>query len=193
MIRNPARLAAVALLGLLAGCGSMNALNPFADKSPKPACPRIVVPADAANLTRFRPGPGQDLIDVLFDARLADVKHGCEHDMDKKVGGGTLSIELIVSVEGSRGPADTAREAKASYFVSLLDAETKEPIQKRAFPVTMAFPGNFTRATVADNPVSLQVPLEPGKYGRDFLVYVGMQLSPQELEYNIRKRQMTGR
>lgn len=192
MIRVP-RLAGFALLGLLAGCGSMSSLNPFADKSPKPACPRISVPADAANLTRFRPGPGQDLIDIQFEARLADVRHGCEHDLDKEVGGGKLSIELTISVEGSRGPADTTREAKAAYFVSLLNAETKEPLQKKVFPVTMTFPGNYTRTTVTDNPVTLEVPLEPGKYGRDFLIYAGMQLSQQELEYNIRKRQMTGR
>ncbi|MEO5335837.1 MAG: hypothetical protein H7841_02925 [Magnetospirillum sp. WYHS-4] len=177
-------------LALLAGCGSMSSLNPFADKSPKPPCPRLSVPADAASVIRFRPGPGEDLTDVLVDAKVADVKFSCEHDIDKETRDGELAFELTMLIEANRGPADTGRQASLEYFVTLLDKD-RNVLQKKSFPVKVEFPGNFTRTTVTDMPVKMTVPLSSGQTGRDFLIYTGLQLSQTELDYNIRKRKMT--
>lgn len=187
------RLAALGLgLAMLAGCNSLNALNPFADKTPKPPCPRITIPADAANLTRFQPGRGEDLTDIQFEAQIGDIRFSCEHDIDKETRVGTLSMELTMILDASRGPADTTREATFQYFVTLLDQD-RNILQKKIFPLKASFPGNFTRSRVTDDAVKFEVPLKAGQTGRDFLVYAGLQLSQVELDYNIRKRKATGR
>ena len=47
--------------------------------------------------------------------------------------------------------------------------------------------GNRTRLVYEDQPVVLSIPLKAGAIGPDFLVYVGFQLSPEELQYNRQK------
>jgi hypothetical protein len=193
MTRTIGRLSSLGLaLALLAGCNSLNALNPFSDKRPKPPCPRLSVPADAANVIRFRPGPGEDLTDIQFEAKVHDLRFACEHDIDEETREGRLDIEVTMIVEAARGPADTAKEGTFTYFVTLLDND-RNILRKKTFPLKVSFPGNFTRTTVTDDPVKLSVPLAAGETGRDYLVYAGLQLSQAELDYNIRKRKATER
>lgn len=185
-------LAPVLLVTLLSACSSdeLQAINPFADKTPPPPCPKVNLLADAATLTKFRPGPGEALIDVLFEAEFANVLMGCEHDIDDETNAGTLGIDLQMLIQASRGPADKSREGLIRYFVTLTDKE-QSILGKEVFEVKAPFPGNRTRVRVTDDPVEMTVPLKAGQTGRNFQIYVGFQLSQEELAYNRRKRQLT--
>lgn len=196
-MRHP-RILIMALALIAAGCSNADrdllneTFNPFAEKGPKPACPSINLLADASSVTRFRPGPGEDLTDVLFDARVSDLGVACNHDIDDDTRTGTLAMELQMVIEANRGPADRTRQAPVDYFITLTDSNRKI-LDKRVFDMSASFPDNRTRAVVMDDPVEMEIPLAAGQTGGDFRIYVGFQLTQRELEYNRRRRQLTGR
>lgn len=178
------RKAAVVALALLAsGCGL------FGDQPPPPPCPRISVPPDAQSITRFVEGPGRDLIDVAYDGRIVDILGSCEHEIDDVTNAGVLSVEINLVIETSRGPANSDRRAALDYFVALADS-SRNLLNVRVFPVTVEFPGNRNRLIWRDDPdepVILRIPLKAGQSGVDFEIFVGLQLTREELDYNYRR------
>ena len=88
-----------------------------------------------------------------------------------------------------RGPANHDREAQFDYFVSVVDSE-RDVLNKQIFGVTVKFPGNLTRVSLTDNdpPVTVDIPLAAGRDATDYQIFVGFQLTPDELEYNRRRR-----
>ncbi len=191
-IRNLNRLVLAGLFLGLTACSraDLAAVTPFVD--PPPPCPKINVLADAATLTKFKPGPGETLIDALFEAKIVDIGMACEHDIDGDTREGTLNVDLQLLMEASRGPADKSREAQIRYFVTLTDNDHKI-LGKEVFDMKGVFPGNLTVTRITDEPMELEIPLSAGKTGRDYQIYVGFQLTRQQLEYNRRRRQLTGR
>lgn len=178
-IRQSIAVAALALVA--AGCT-------FFDKTPPPGpCPRAAILADAESLVRFRDGPGRDLIDVTYVGRLASVSAECKYDVDKKTKVGAMTVTATVVMGVERGPANRDRKADFEYFVTLANAQ-RQPLEKSVFKVTARFPDNVTRLSLTDDPVELKIPLKAGQTGRDFIVFVGYQLSEADLEYNRERR-----
>ncbi len=168
-----------AIAAMLSGCAL------FGQKATPPPCPEIGILAEANQLTRFRPGPGRDLIDILFEVEMADVGGTCQHALDTETGEGTLTVEMAVVLKAARGAADKSRQAVIPYFVAITDSQRK-PITKSVFQTRIPFPGNTSRLTVTDNNpgVTLDIPLLRGQTGRNFKIYAGLQLTKEELEYN---------
>jgi hypothetical protein len=174
---------------LLSGCSAYDTL--MGKEKPTPSCPRVSVLADAATLTRFRDGPGRDLIDIVFEGKIAGIDGGCEWDLDDDTGEGVLVIQFSVILEAARGPADRTRRAGLDYFVALTDAKRKL-IDKQIFKIPVEFPGNETRLRLKDDIVTLKLPVKIGQAGGDFEVFVGFQVNRGELEDN-RRRNTTGK
>jgi len=177
------------LLGLalsvgLSACDSMKVWR--ADK-PEP-CPRVTVLANASDLTKFKEGPGRDLIDVVFQAEISNVLNLCKYDVDYDTRVGTIHAQLAAVIAGKRGPADTTHSADVSYFIAVVDAN-KKVIQKSIFNLKLAFPGNLSQNEVKDEVVDLTIPVADGLDGRDFEIYLGLQLTREEIAYNQRQKQ----
>ncbi len=184
--RNPVRRAALtlALLPLLAGCGIYQSI--FGAKGPPPPCPRVSVLADAANLTRFRPGEGRDLIDVSYDGRIDAVQSQCEYEWHEKTGAGSVTVEVTLAVAAERGPANRDRRGDFPYFVSITDAG-RNVLNKQTFTLVVDFPGNRTLMRALDAPVVLEIPLKADEPGTDYQIFIGFQLTAEQLEYNRRR------
>lgn len=146
------------------------------DSTPQHPCPQVGVPRDAATLTRFRPGQGRDLTDVIFDARVQDVKLSCTYNSDG------ADVDLLVVLRVDRGPASQERSATVPYFVAITDPQ-RHVLAKQVFTKTLAFPPNVSRVTDSDESEEL-IPLPKGKSAQRYGVVVGMQLTPDELKYN---------
>jgi hypothetical protein len=175
------RLVCSALALAVTGCA-------FFDTTPPPGpCPRTAILADASSLVRFRDGPGRDLIDVSYVGRLASVTAECKYNLDKKTKTGTMTVTATVAMGVERGPANRDRRADFEYFVTLADAQ-RQPLEKSVFKVTARFPDNITRLVLTDDPIELKIPLKAGQTGRDFIVFVGYQLTEADLEYNRDRR-----
>ncbi len=189
----PARAAAAAVLALvLGGCSAYEAV--FGEDAPPPPCPYVGVLPDAKDIVKFRPGQGRDLIDIVYESELTNIGRSCAYDIDEDTGEGTLTVEIGVFIDVARGPANRDRKAEFAYFIVITDS-AKKVLNKQEFPVKINFPGNLSRLTWADDPDApaiVHIPLKAGKSGRDFKIFIGFQLSPEELEFN-RKRNASQR
>ncbi|WP_339862019.1 hypothetical protein [Thalassospira alkalitolerans] len=174
-LRRVCALGMLSLVGVLAACSS----NPFEEK-PIPACPRAFLPNDTAKLVQFR-GDGKDLTDVILEAEFDGYLGDCGYDLDDKV----LNVIISPVIRAELGPAAQGRAAKLQYFVALKDP-TGEFIQKSVFDVSMAFPNNLNLARYRDEQVTLNVSLDDLWAGPDYEIYLGFQLSADQLDYNRR-------
>ncbi len=145
------------------------------DREPPPPCPRAFPVADARTLTRFN-GQGRDLTDVIFEARLEDVALICDYDDD------VIEADMRVRVLVVDGPADRERGVDLSYFVAIATRDTRIGAREE-FELSIPFEGNRTRVLATDE-VSPRIPLGPGQSGEDYVVYVGLALTPDEFQYN---------
>lgn len=148
------------------------------DKAPSFPCPKVFVLGDAGNLVRFKPGPGRDITDIVFEARIADFTGSCEYD-EKKMG---VDIELLVQIELRRGPAGGDGAVSFEYFIALPDFRPS-PDGKRIMPVTGKFERNLTRMMYRDE-VNMFIPLADLQDGPETEIVIGFQLVPEEIEFN---------
>lgn len=167
---------------------------------PPPPCPTIRILADAATVTKFREGPGNDLTDIVFEGEITDYNGQCTYDVDSDTGAGTLELELAIRIGAVEGPANSEGRATFDYFVTVIDVTAIdsqqtvlnkrrfEILNKRRFHTGIEFPGNRTRLVYEDQPVVVIIFLTAGAIGSDFLIYVGFQLSREELQFNRRRR-----
>ena len=93
---------------------------------------------------------------------------------------------MTVNLVAFRGPADDDRVAEVAYFVAIAD-RNKRIVAREEFAVEVPFEGNQTQVLVTDE-VEPRIPLRPGETGADYLVYIGLRLSPDELTYNRQNR-----
>ena len=146
-----------------------------------PECPHIIIVKDTAELTAFQPGPGRDLTDVVLDARVSGFGGSCETDLERDQSG-EVTVDLQLAFEAVRGPANRTREGKFSYFIAIGD-RGGAILAKEVFETEFEFEGNRTRVGALEE-LSQAIPLRPGQLGDDFDIFVGFQLSPEQLDYN---------
>lgn len=177
-LRAPLALALTALL--LSAC---DVVDEFFEPPPPPPCPTVSILANGERVTQFRDGPGRDLIDITAEARIDDFLARCIYDVDEKTGVGQVHVELSLGITAARGAANTEGTAELPYFVTVTDLD-KTVLTKNTFAILAVFEGNRYRISAFDEPVILSMPIQPSQTGRDFLIYVGFQLTPEQLEYN---------
>ncbi len=148
------------------------------DGPPLP-CPAVVPVADAAQLVRFD-GQGRDLTDVLFEARIENFALTCEYD------DGVIESQLLVQILAVRGPANRDRVARLGYFVAIATRD-QEIGAREEFALAVPFEGNRTRVLAADE-LTPKIPLQPGEDGTNYLIYIGLSVTPEELQYNRENR-----
>ncbi|MCH7936910.1 MAG: hypothetical protein IH994_07450 [Proteobacteria bacterium] len=179
---------------LAAGLGACGVYEYVTDKISDPIvlrCPEYLVVADAANLVRFRDGPGRDLIDVDFETKIIRVQLVCTSNIDKRTRVGTLDVEVTVTFRAERGPANRSREGRFDFFISVVGSDQKI-LYREVFAINVGFPGNKTRLLLRSEPVILEIPITPKRASRSFRIFAGLKLSRDELEFNRQRRQKTG-
>ncbi len=171
---NVARIAAVTGLALtLAACGM------FGEAVRRP-CPNFLILGEGGQMVRFKPGPGRDLTDVMFETKIDDFKGSCTHDDDN------VSIDVTVDFKIERGAANREKVARFEYFLAI-PRFYPAPEGKRIFPISIAFRENQSRVLFRDE-LTLEIPLKPGEVGANYDVYLSLQLKPDELEFNRKRR-----
>ncbi|WP_343560254.1 hypothetical protein [Kiloniella sp. b19] len=160
---------------LLSACG---VLEP---EAPPPACPEVVVLAEAAEMTRFV-GQGRDLTDVSFEVEINNFALNCVLEEDRDEGIRRLDNRLVIRFEASQGPANAENMAKLNYFVAITDLNDNI-LQREAFDILIPFQGNDTSVALVDN-VFPSIPLKDRETGEDFIIYLGLEVSRAELYYN---------
>lgn len=142
-------------------------------------CPQLQLLKDTDRVVKFV-GEGRDLTDVEYEAALRAPFMSCEYDED------VVEATLIVNLVALRGPADDDRIAQVAYFVAIAD-QNKEVVAREEFVVDIPFEGNQTQVSVSEE-VAPRIPLQAQENGADYRVYVGLRLTPDELQYNQENR-----
>ena len=170
------RLALIAASLLLGSCETLKSLD-FHSQPPAPPgpCPRAVVADQAGHLTRFV-GAEKDPAHVQFEAQIGDLVGDCGYD------GSTIDVDMKVQILGSRGAADKTGKATFNYFVAIARRD-KTVLAREAFDATIEFPGNQTQNGIIDE-ITQTIPLQTGQDGNDFVIIVGFEMTPDELNYN---------
>lgn len=164
---------AAALLSVLGGCA-------FLDEGSPNFCPSTAILDGPGELVRFASGSASGPGDVLFRTKMTSISGLCEVD-DKGV-----DMELNVGIEVVRGPANANSEAQFAYFVAILDGD-KNVLSRTKFPMIAKFQRQETDLKFADA-VTVTIPKKKDMSSKDYIVYLGFEMTPEELAYN-RKRQ----
>ena len=140
-------------------------------------CPSPILVEDAADLTRFD-GAGRDLTDVEFEASIEEATLACSFDTDENV----IEADMGVVITASRGPANSENQADLRYFVAVATRDQRV-LSRDAFELNIPFEGNRTRVAARDE-LAPRIPIGPNEDGRDYRIYIGFVLTPEELQYN---------
>jgi hypothetical protein len=155
---------------------------PSARRPPAPPpCPDVQLLEDTEQVVKYLQGPGRDLTDVILVATIADFQGTCETDFLRD-GSGQVSIDLSVVFRADKGPANNDNRGEFAYFIAIADSADRI-LAKEIFPISVAFPVG-QRLTFAEDSIYQEIELFPGDLGSDFAVFVGMQLTPEELRRN---------
>lgn len=168
--------AAIACLLVLAACSS---------KEPnRTPCPSARVLAGPSQLTRFADGGGRDPVDVAFEAQFQRVSGECSYNK----GGERIAVDLTVVLDVARGPAATDGPVSFSYFVAVSekgDGPEAEPriLTRQSFPVETSFPPGRNGLRYTDV-LDVTIPRGKDRAVADYVLYLGFELTPEELSYN---------
>jgi len=130
---------------------------------------------------------GRDPTDILFEARFLQVAGECSYDED----GGDIDVELNVVIDVLRGRANTGGSAAFRYFLAVVerDGETETQPQvygRKAFKVEISFPETRRNVRYSDV-LGITIPRPDSRSVRSYVLYLGFELSEEELAYNKRK------
>jgi len=146
------------------------------------SCPTLTLPADAADLTRYRPGSSPDLSTVVLDARVTAVDASCRRGRRDQSVDATISMRFQMD----RGPAAPSRAVQLPWFIALLDKDDNV-VTRQTFVLPAQFSANTTRAAVSSQPVEISFPVSSERRVQDYRILVGFQLTPDELALNRRR------
>ncbi|RJF85214.1 hypothetical protein D3877_06985 [Azospirillum cavernae] len=164
---------ATAAVGLSA-CSGMG-LGPKDPAEALLACPKVSIIRDLSEVTVLRPG-GRDLTDLESRAALADFSGNCEYTST----GVTVNVNVFLIAE--RGPAMKSDIAKYQYFVALAKPDDSI-VSKVYFDTDVTFPAGQPRAGSKEE-LAPKIPLPKDANAKDWKVYLGFQLTPEQLAFN---------
>jgi hypothetical protein len=147
-------------------------------KEEPPPCPRVSVLEDASKLVRFA-GGGHDANSVEMSAEITKYRGSCYYDRDEKM----MNVKLTVGIDAFAGPAFVEGPHQFEYFVAI-PAFSGNPDGKKIFPLKIDIPKGPKGIHVDDGEVDMSFPVKDLKKLQAYEIFVGFQLTPEELDYN---------
>jgi hypothetical protein len=164
-------LLALPMLLALASCGADKIIPP---------CPPVRIDSATADLTRFKQGAqAGDMKSAEYHAQIAGYKGECKFGKDKV--DVTMSIDFTIEP----GPAGKSGEPVTLYYFVAIPQFYPQPEGKQILTVTHELPAYGKEpARVRESDVHVRIPLKKDQPAAAFDVYVGLQLTQSELDYN---------
>ncbi len=138
----------------------------------------------AKKVTFYLPGPGRDLTDVTFEVEMRDLAYECNYDFDDA--GNSVRVNFNVLFIARRGPAAEDGRVEVPYFSAVTNA-SRHILTKRLFTVVLEFEDNDVRSQVVEE-LTQTIPFSAGVYVSEYHSFVGLQLTPEQLEESKRNR-----
>lgn len=188
-------LAIAAITIFLTGCETANSVERYfkdlswgkqADsqahfiQAPK-GCPKVAIFPELSRVSEFTEAGSTDKADLSSTAYLINVGTRCVYNNDRFLS----DIQLTFNGElGAKGRARDADEATFSYpyFFAVVGPDGAIST-KKVYAFTTTYPPNKTRTT-ATQTVQEQIVIPDRNAGEQYTVYVGFQLSEEQLRHN---------
>lgn len=169
------------VLALVVGLSSCSSIKEMVgSKAEQMACPDIRIDRDTGKITSFAPNGGQDITDIQYEANIETFNGDCGWDPKTR----TIDVKMKVLFQITRGPAMTGMDGEFTYFVAI-PAFFPSATAKQVMPVKFRFnDGNLTTVNVRDEEVRVHIPLGTDLNSSDTPVYIGFQLTDQQLQFN---------
>ena len=158
----------------LAGCFSST------ESTGKLVCPTPVIAPDLDAAATLRDG-GDGPADIRYGIKFVAVKTNCR---TQKIG---LTAETRLAFVAARSD-QTVSHGEFAYFVAVADAQ-RNILNKKQYTVSFDFVPRQKQLQISDQ-VAVSLPLRDLSDGGKYIIIVGLQLSPEQLEFN-RKQQPT--
>jgi hypothetical protein len=159
----------------LAGCSSF--IHP-------PPCPNVFALADARQFDRFRAG-GTKASDIDFAVRLDEWKGACTYNQQGDMWDVIVELEPIFIVK--RGPANTSGTAQFQYFEAV-PALFPLVYGKQTNTASMTFPAGVNTVRLTGEHISVSFSIKGNEVVDTYTVYLGLQMTPEEIERNRRDK-----
>lgn len=175
--RRPLRVAVV--LGSLSALAACSSIDLGLKGEPPPPCPTVRLDRDTVRAVQYE-GQGRDITDMTYTIEIMGYGGSCEYEDDRVV------VQIVPQFSVERGPAAAQGTAPGSfdYFVAI-PSYYPDPAGKQIFPLNFEFGDAVTPLMVLrDEPVTLALPRDPGESLEDENIYLGLQLTPEQLHRN---------
>ena len=182
-LRSLATTVLLLALTSVAACGGNGAVKRLASilKAEEKPCPAAVVVAEARNIYDLAPG-GSTPEHLRVAGRITVPVAECKYRKGK------IAVELDLPFEAARGPVlkKGRLTLEFPYFVAIAD-RYDNILGKETFVATIKLGGDQERAGTVEK-IEQVIPLGPEQDGSHFVIYVGFQLTPDQVEFNRRHR-----
>lgn len=143
-----------------------------------PPCPSVRVDSTTARLTQFKEGAGRDITDVAYQAEVVAYQGECAFSDE----GVEVKMDLDFAI--ASGAAVKKGPASIYYFVAVPQL-FPDPVGKRVFQLRHDLPATpGVREKVRENDLRIFIPLKKDEPAAAYDVYVGLQLTNEQLDYN---------
>ena len=174
------------LLGLTSAALLLGACQDNIPTQSRP-CPAVKVAQDAAYLTRFA-GEAEDLAETSFEARIARSASMCTYVINTETGETTIRSEISVEFVASRGPKNPDSAAIFKYQVGVTGPGNALLPGQQLLDVQIPFSASKVQ-NVAQDQVFVYTPLKKGETGDFYRIWLSLEVTPKELDYNRRNPQ----
>lgn len=138
----------------------------------------------AKKATFYRPGPGRDLTDVTYEVEIRDLAYECSYDFDES--GDSVKVNFNILFAARRGPAAENNQVAVPYFSAVTNA-ARHILAKKQFTATLTFLENNLRTQFVEE-LTQTIPFLVGADASEYLSFIGLQLTPAQLEELRRER-----
>ena len=167
-------IAAMMLIFLIGGCAFMDETTGDPD-----VCPMPTILKSGQELVRFRPNVGYDLNKIVFHVKLNTFDGECD------IGEKEITLNIALSMTALRGAAMLKDKAEFAYWVWVVDREKKVLTRNRT-PVIAKFEGRDSQIDFSDI-FDVIIPQRPDHSPPDWRIFIGLELTKEELAYNRRR------
>jgi hypothetical protein len=149
------------------------------DSTGKLVCPTPLIAPDLDAAAQLRAG-GSGPDDIRLGIKVMSINTTCRTE---KIG---LTADMRISFATARSDPTLTR-GEFAYFVAVADAE-RNILNKKEYTVSVEFAPRQNRLQVSDQ-VAIGLPVRDLSTGGKYLIIVGLQLSPEQLEFNRKQQQ----
>jgi len=145
---------------------------------PIPPCPEVRIDSTTARYTIFKDGPGRDITDIAYEAEIVSFEGSCEFDDD----GVEVTMDMDMMISG--GPSVQPGPINLHYFVAIPRFHP-DPAGKKVFTRGYIIPRSGSRRErITESNIRVYIPLESEIIAGGYIIYLGFQLTNEQLEYN---------